>query len=68
MFNKCARTFAAQVEALKKYRSTGEQSIKVQHVNVHDGGQAIVTSRNRSWTFVGPTPQPMPIKPRNMAL
>jgi hypothetical protein len=44
MFNKCARTFAAQVEALKKYRSTGEQSIKVQHVNVHDGGQAIVTS------------------------
>jgi hypothetical protein len=44
MFNKCARTFAVQVEALKKYRSTGEQSIKVQHVNVHDGGQAIVTS------------------------
>jgi hypothetical protein len=44
MFNKCARTFTAQVEALKKYRSTGEQSIKVQHVNVHDGGQAIVTS------------------------
>jgi hypothetical protein len=44
MFNKCARTFTAQVEALKKYRSTGEQSIKVQHVNVHDGGQAIVSS------------------------
>jgi hypothetical protein len=37
------RTFAAQVEALQKYRSTGEQSLKVQHVNVHDGGQAIVT-------------------------
>jgi hypothetical protein len=44
MFNKCARTFLAQVEALKKYRSTGEQSIKVQHVNVHDGGQAVVSS------------------------
>jgi len=28
----------------KKYRSTGEQSIKVQHVNVHDGGQAILSS------------------------
>jgi hypothetical protein len=44
MFNKCARTFASQFEALKKYRSTGEQSIKVRHVNVHDGRQAIVSS------------------------
>ena len=42
MLNKLARTFTAQVEALKKYRSTGEQSIRVQHVTVNDGGQAIV--------------------------
>jgi hypothetical protein len=42
MVNKLARTFAAQVEALKKYRSAGEQTIKVQHVTVNDGGQAIV--------------------------
>lgn len=42
MLNKLARTFAAQVEALKKYRSTGEQSIRVQHVTVNDGGKAIV--------------------------
>ncbi len=42
MFNKLARTFVAQVEALKRYRSTGEQSIRVQHVTVNDGGQAIV--------------------------
>lgn len=40
--NKLSRTFATQVETLKKYRSTGEQSIKVQHVTVADGGQAIV--------------------------
>ena len=40
--NKLARTFAAQVEALKKYRSAGEQTIKVQHVTVNEGGQAIV--------------------------
>ena len=32
MLNKLARTFAAQVEALKRYRSAGEQTIKVQHV------------------------------------
>ena len=42
MLNKLARTFTAQVEALKKYRSTGEQSIRVQHVTVNEGGQAIV--------------------------
>lgn len=42
MLNKLARTFAAQIEALKKYRSTGEQSIRVQHVTVNEGGQAVV--------------------------
>jgi hypothetical protein len=41
-FNKLARTFAAQVEALKRYRSGGEQKMTVQHVHVADGGQAIV--------------------------
>src|SRR6516165_7456857 len=41
---KFMRTYVAQVEGLKRYRSTGEQNIKVQRVNVHDGGQAIVGS------------------------
>lgn len=41
MLNKLTRTFAAQVEALKRYRSTGEQSIRVQHVNV-SANQAVV--------------------------
>ena len=41
-FNKLARTFAAQVEALRKHRTGGEQRVVVQHVNVSDGGQAIV--------------------------
>ena len=40
--NKLARTFAAQVEALKNYRSKGEQKMTVQHVHVAEGGQAIV--------------------------
>ena len=47
MLNKLARTFATQLEALKKYRSTGEQSIRVQHVTVNDGGQAIVGTVQR---------------------
>jgi len=41
-FNKLARTFAAQVEALRKHRNGGKQTVTVQHVNVSDGGQAIV--------------------------
>jgi hypothetical protein len=41
-FNKLARTFAAQMEALKRYRTGGEQKVTVQHVTVSEGGQAIV--------------------------
>ncbi len=41
-FNKLVRTFAMQVEALKRYRTGGEQKVTVQHVNVSEGGQAIV--------------------------
>jgi hypothetical protein len=40
--NKLARTFAMQLEALKRYRSKGEQKVTVQHVTVSEGGQAIV--------------------------
>jgi hypothetical protein len=40
--NKLARTFAAQLEALKRYRSSSEPTAKTQHVTVNDGGQAIV--------------------------
>jgi hypothetical protein len=41
-YNKLARTYTAQVEALRKYRNGGKQTVTVQHVNVEDGGQAIV--------------------------
>ena len=39
---KLTRTYAAQMEALKRYRSGGEQKMTVQHVHVGEGGQAIV--------------------------
>lgn len=45
--NKLARTFAAQVEALKRYRSTGQQKVVVEHVTVNEGGQAIVGTVTR---------------------
>jgi hypothetical protein len=41
-FNKLTRTFAAQMEALKRYRTGGEQKVTVQHVTVSEGGKAIV--------------------------
>jgi hypothetical protein len=45
-FNKLTRTFTAQVEALKRYRSDGQQTVRVERVTVEAGGQAIVGSVN----------------------
>jgi len=38
MANKLSRTYIAQLEGLRKYRSGGEQIVK--HVHVNEGGQA----------------------------
>ena len=42
--NKLARTYAGQMEALKRYRSKGQQVVRVERVTVENGGQAIVGS------------------------
>jgi len=47
-FNKLARTYATQMEALKRYRTGGEQKVTVQHVSVQEGGQAIVGNVTQS--------------------
>jgi hypothetical protein len=39
---KLLRTYTAQVEALAKLRRGGNQTVRVEHVHVHSGGQAIV--------------------------
>ncbi len=39
---KLLRTFIAQMDALKKYRTGGQQKVVVEHVHVNEGGQAIV--------------------------
>ncbi len=44
---KMLRTFMAQVEALKKYRTGGQQKMIVEHVNVNEGGQAVVGTVNQ---------------------
>jgi hypothetical protein len=45
-YNKLARTFAMQVDALQRYRTTKEEKVIVQHFSVSDGGQAIVANVN----------------------
>jgi hypothetical protein len=42
VFSKATRTFPVQMDAIKRYRSGGEQAFTVQNVSVRDGGQAIV--------------------------
>jgi hypothetical protein len=39
---KLLRTYTAQIEALAKLRRGGEQTVRVEHVHVHSGGQAVV--------------------------
>src|SRR5919202_2214202 len=39
---KLLRTYTAQLETLAKYRRRGSQTVRVEHVNVAPGGQAIV--------------------------
>ena len=41
-YTKLARAYTGQMEALRKHRNGGKQTVTVQHVNVEDGGQAIV--------------------------
>jgi len=41
-FNKLARTFTTQMDALKKYRAKAQQTVPVERVTVNEDGQAIV--------------------------
>jgi len=46
-YNKLARTFAIQLDALQRYRSKSANKVVFQHVSVSDGGQAIVGNVTR---------------------
>ncbi|MBT4922524.1 MAG: hypothetical protein HON23_05870 [Rickettsiales bacterium] len=45
---KLSRTYMAQMDALKKYRGKGQQKITVEHVNVNEGGKAIIGDINNT--------------------
>jgi hypothetical protein len=40
--NKLSRTYATLLEALDRHRGKGQQKVTVEHVHVHQGGQAVV--------------------------
>ena len=40
--NKLSRTHATLLETLNRHRGKGQQQVRVEHVHVHEGGQAIV--------------------------
>ncbi len=42
IMNRLGRTFLSQVDQFRRYRSGGSQVVRVEHVNVNAGGQAIV--------------------------
>jgi hypothetical protein len=44
--NRFMRTFTLQVEALARKRRKGDQNIRVKHVHVYSGGQAVVGNVN----------------------
>ncbi len=46
--DRLLRTFTAQMETLKTYRTKGEQKVEVKHVHVNRGGQAIVGAVSHS--------------------
>ena len=45
--NKLLRAYTNQMEALRKHRNGGQQTVTVQHVQVNEGGQAIVGNVDR---------------------
>lgn len=52
--NKMVRSYAMLVEALARHRGKGQQTVRVEHVHVHSGGQAIVGAVNHPGGGVAP--------------
>ena len=48
------RTYSTQVEALRRLRNGGSQFVRVEHVHVNEGGQAIAESPTESLLPAGP--------------
>jgi len=48
LVTKFQRTFVRQIEALQKLKGKGGQKVTVEHVHLHESGQAIVGNVNHA--------------------
>jgi len=46
------RAYATQVEVLRRLRNGGQQFVRVEHVHVNDGGQAVIGNVKKPDTVV----------------
>jgi hypothetical protein len=56
--NKLSRTYAVLLDALNRHRGKGQQKVTVEHVHVHEGGQAIVGNVETRGGGSQPNPNP----------
>lgn len=56
--NKLVRSYARLLEALNRHRGKGQQRVTVEHVHVHEGGQAIVGTVQGGRVSTGTEGQP----------
>jgi hypothetical protein len=56
--NKLSRTYTTLLEALNRHRGKGQQKVTVEHVHVHEGGQAIVGNVEGGGMRTKPEKQP----------
>ena len=48
------RAYVAQVEVLRRLRNGGQQYVRVEHVHINDGGQAVITASRLSIVAILP--------------
>jgi hypothetical protein len=56
--NKLSRSYAVLLDALNRHRGKGQQKVTVEHVHVHEGGQAVVGNVETPGAGGGITPKP----------
>ena len=66
--SKLSRTYATLLEALNRHRGKGAQKVTVEHVHVHEGGQAIVGNVSQSGGGVPTKSEDQPHAPENRSL
>ena len=58
--NKLSRTYTTLLESLNRHRGKGQQKVTVEHVHVHEGGQAIVGTVEASGGGLSTKPEEQP--------